>query len=128
MFMTVSLIWTLGVLAGEGNEAWHCENALEVHCDEQECSVSDDFTPTRVTLTDRGELTLCAYSGCWSGAATRAIDDRYVVALAGGLMRSSPAEDATDRTPASLTIDRESGMGTMLGMGFAQPVNCIYRK
>jgi len=48
---------------------WDCVNHFESQCTATECVVftEPDFTPLAVHFSDRGEIDVCAYGGCWRG-------------------------------------------------------------
>ncbi len=109
-------------------EEWSCSNeAAEITCGAETCEVKtgDDFTPSRLTVNANGEVSLCAYSGCWEGqAVSMARVGRYVTAVGLDLPWSAPANPAAS---IAATIDTQSNVAVLLADGFAHPMTCTTR-
>ena len=110
---------TPGSLDGED---WRCRNDLEVSCGEAGCSAEagDAFTPMDIHIGGTGEISVCAYSGCWEGDAKTIEDGRFLMLIGHGLEHST-SEDPQDLV---LTIDRQDGVGMLKVSSFALPILC----
>ena len=122
-----SVLWGLSaalLLPATGLAAdWHCRNPdLEILCDRGKCSASETFTPLDIRLDAHGTLSVCAYSGCWDGAAQIFRAGDHLFASGRGLTRSSAPEDRKD---FMLGIDTEDALGHLQGAGFSLPVTCV---
>jgi len=108
---------------------WTCRNeSTEISCDGKTCTVSlpGDFTPMSLRVDTQGNLSLCAYSGCWEGKASKTtIADDYFTASGTGLKRSGTTGGATDSTGRlSVTIDMNTGTAILLAENYAHPMTC----
>lgn len=105
-------------------ESWTCRNqSAEISCDDQHCEVNQDgFTPFDISTNGKNELSVCAYSGCWSGKATTFQAKPYLIVTGHQLKWSHDAK----QTPAQfmLNIDTKSKVGFIQGEGFAMPIQC----
>lgn len=102
---------------------WTCRNAdIEVVCADDSCRVTDAHTPMEVTVSG-SEVSVCAYSGCWEGAAATTVRSGSFLTVTGtGLPFSS---DPDDRADISVTIETASRVGTILVAGrYATPATC----
>lgn len=111
------------VAAKDNASGWHCRNPdLEISCPEGKCEVADAHTSMSVTA-NASELGVCAYSGCWYGVPAASIQTGQFHIFTG--VRLLYMLDTDDGAHASLTIDTQSGIGTMLISGmYAQPMIC----
>jgi len=105
--------------------SWTCRNtAAEISCQNDTCDVAlpGDFTPMSLSADTQGNLSLCAYSGCWEGKASKtAIVDDYFTASSEGLIWSGTT-GGTGRM--SVTIDMKTGITTLLAENYAHPMIC----
>lgn len=106
--------------------SWECRNEnAEISCDDKSCSVSmaGDFTPMSLSTDTEGSLSLCAYSGCWEGKASKVtITDDYFTASGAGLIWSGTTGGGGR---LSVTIDMNTGTSTLLAENYAHPMICI---
>jgi len=105
-------------------DAWRCRNQVEVWCTADGCAATnpDEFTPMDISANSAGNLSVCAYSGCWSGKAKVArADGRWLWAGDGFEFSTSTGGDRTDVT---LVIIARDGVGFVRAAGFATPVLC----
>jgi hypothetical protein len=104
---------------------WTCRNTeVEVQCDRSTCSVekTGDFTPGEIALDSRtGRVSVCAYSGCWTGTASVRREGRMLSAMAEAL---SWSHRGGAPSAVALSIDTKTGVGMLLSDHFAQPVRC----
>lgn len=112
----------LGLAAGDAL-AFSCRNEhVEVTCTWDGCKASESFTPMEVHVSSEGLMEICAYSGCWRGQANQRVSSNRWLLLAAERMQwlgSGGGEGAF-----ALTLDRETGIATLNGEGFAQPMLC----
>ncbi len=103
---------------------WTCRNQVEVWCAADGCAATnaDEFTPMDITADAGGALSVCAYSGCWSGkAAVARAGGRYL--WSGDDFRFSTASDGA-RTDVTLVVIAKDGVGFVRAGGFATPLLC----
>lgn len=108
---------------GETPEGWNCRNLqAEISCDGETCNVAEAFTPMDIHLTDT-ELSLCAYTGCWTGAASSVTrTGRFKTYVGSGLPFSTRQEHLAN---ASVTVDTNTGTATVLVANmYAHPATC----
>lgn len=104
---------------------WSCRNTfVEIACQGQDCTVAlpDDYTPMELTFDSSGGISLCAYSGCWSGKAEKiSTTGNYFSVIALALPWSG-----TDGAPSdiSATINMETVMATIITSDFSHPMSC----
>jgi len=105
-------------------ESWNCGNQIEVWCAADGCASTppDAFTAMDIWATADGDLSVCAYSGCWRGRAARS-------AAGGRLLWSGdalPFESAVEGAAADVTllILAADGVGFVRAGGLATPVLC----
>ena len=101
---------------------WGCSNEdLQVSCDGKGCQVDEHFTPLSVGGTIDGEVSLCAYTGCWVGQA------KYWQAHAHHVWSAKDVpwswESGQDGN-FLLAINAATGVGMLVGEGFATPMLC----
>lgn len=105
-------------------EAWSCRNQIEVWCAADGCAATPpgEFTPIDVFATAAGELSVCAYSGCWQGAATLGGAAGRLLWIGENLPFVSAIEGAAG--DVTLLILAEDGVGFVRAGGLATPVLC----
>lgn len=107
---------------------WTCRNNdAEIVCASDTCTVTPkgDFTPMSLSVGTDGTLSLCAYSGCWSGTATNTFrTPHYFITIGLNLPWSSPG-GATNSVSA--TINTKTGIGFVLAGNYAHPMTCDVR-
>lgn len=111
------VLFPLTCAAGE----WRCVNDLEISCDSKSCSRSESFTPMDISFQDSGRIQICAYSGCWAGKGVVVGSRKYLHLSAEALQWNGTGVNPAS---ASLTLDRSSGVATILISSFAMPVLC----
>ncbi len=103
--------------------AWDCRNGdLEIACDAQGCNASESFTPMSISLGEKGEMTVCAYSGCWQGRANQIVQSDDYLILAASALRWN-GQSGNDAAIAVL-LDKHTGIAILNGAGFAHPLTC----
>ena len=105
-------------------DAWTCRNQIEVWCAADGCAAAnpDEITPLDITADAKGELSVCAYSGCWSGKAKVArAHGRWLWAGDDFPFSSSEARETADVT---LLIVAHEGVGFVRAGGLATPLLC----
>lgn len=105
-------------------DAWRCRNQVEVWCAADGCAATgpDEFTPMDISAEASGDLSVCAYTGCWSGKAKVArAAGRWLWAGDGFAFSSSTDREKTDVT---LVIIAREGVGFVRAGGLATPVLC----
>lgn len=111
-------------------ETWQCRNDIEIRCAEGACSAaaSGSFTPMSVSADGTGQLSVCAYSGCWEGIATVTRSEQRFVMLVGQNLEFSTApakgESAED---VVLVIDQRDNVAILKLAEFAHPLICESR-
>lgn len=105
-------------------DAWSCRNQVEVWCAADGCAAtnSDEFTPMDITASANGDLSVCAYTGCWSGKARVARAEGRWLWAGDGLPFSTSADGAT--ADVTLVIVARDGVGFVRAGGLATPVLC----
>lgn len=109
-------------------DAWRCRNQVEVWCAADGCAATrpDEFTPMDISAKADGDLSICAYSGCWTGRAKVArAGGRWLWAGDGFAFSSSPDGEKADVT---LMIVAREGVGFVRAGGLATPVLCSRAK
>jgi hypothetical protein len=113
-----------GSKEGLPRDAWNCRNQVEVWCAADGCAATnpDEFTPLDISANASGALSVCAYSGCWTGkAAVARAEGRWLWAGDGFPFSTSQNGEATDVT---LVIVARDGVGFVRAGGLATPVLC----
>ncbi len=104
---------------------WSCRNiTTEISCQEGICDVAltGDFTPMELTLDADGGLSLCAYSGCWSGRAEKvSTAGNYFSVIGIGLPWSGTNGTSAD---ISVMLNMETMVATLLTHDYAHPMIC----
>ena len=106
-------------------ETWSCRNLdVEITCKAENCDVvsAGNFTPMELTLDRSGELSLCAYSGCWSGAAETYITVGDYVSAIGLNLPWSGIEGKSINFSAS--INQKTKTAVILTDDYAHPMSC----
>jgi len=104
---------------------WSCRNTVaEISCQDGACDVAmpGDFTPMELTLDEDGGMSLCAYSGCWSGKAEKiSTTGNYFYAVGLGLIWSGTKGAPED---ISATLNMKTMVATVLTDSYAHPMVC----
>ena len=102
------------------------EGLPEVGCDPSGCATAAG-TAIRVTVEGAADggarLSACLYSGCYAGPVA-------AISAAGALRAyAAPglpfSTDGTVRADVALSVDLNTGYGTLLTPGFATPLRCV---
>lgn len=105
-------------------DTWRCRNQVEVWCAADGCAATnpDEFTPVDIAARADGDLSVCAYTGCWTGKAKVArARGRWLWAGDGFTFSSSSEGEKSDVT---LVIVARDGVGFVRAGGLATPVLC----
>lgn len=105
-------------------DAWSCRNQVEVWCAADGCAATspEEFTPLDISADADGALSVCAYTGCWSGKARVArAGGRWLWAGDGLPFSPSIGGAAADVT---LVILARDGVGFVRAGGLATPLIC----
>ena len=103
---------------------WRCRNQVEVWCSADGCAASEpeNFTPMEVSAGRDGALSVCAYTGCWGGAATvTAVQGRAL--WTADSVRFSTNPDMV-QAAVTLLINEKDGVGFVKVGGLATPLLC----
>ena len=106
--------------------SWNCRNMdFEISCSAEGCKAAEAFTPMDIHLSG-DEISLCAYTTCWTGAPTAVQSAGGFVSYVGaGLVG---AVDASDLMDAAVTIEIASGAASVLVAGrYATPAHCAVK-
>jgi hypothetical protein len=120
-----SLLIAAAIFAPQIAYAWTCENKqLEITCDRKGCSgttPTDGFTPMGITVSERGQFSACAYSGCWEGRASTIQRSKRYLYLSGRFRWSGTSHG---RAELAALIDRKNRTAVFMGEGFVNPMTC----
>lgn len=108
------------------DETWRCRNQVEVWCASDGCAATpdDQFTAMDIHATTSGELTVCAYTGCWEAPAAVSRRDGRLLWTAEGAAFSTAEAGAMTADITLLIIERE-GVGFVRAGGLATPLLCL---
>lgn len=116
---------TMAMSAAARAEEWVCSNkSAEISCDALACDVTmpDGFTPMELTVNSGGAVSLCAYSGCWSGQAAGMLRVGHYLTAIGLRLDWSGLSGSPGDLVAS--IDTKANIATVLSGSFAHPMTC----
>lgn len=119
------LLFTLASLCATSyaQTSWQCTNKhAEISCDQQNCQVqTESFTPFNIAINKNQKISICTYSGCWSGKVkhthSKTFDQYFTQQL------SWNNGEITDES-FSIAIDKTKKIGSLLGSGFIIPLIC----
>jgi hypothetical protein len=107
-------------------EEWSCRNEnAEIRCDSKKCEVTtpDGFTPTDLNVNTNGNVSFCAYTGCWEGqAANKLRAGKYFIAVGLDLPWSTSSEDS--KGSFAVIVDTTTSVAVVLSDVFQQPMTC----
>jgi hypothetical protein len=108
-------------------ESWNCRNQIEVWCAADGCAAtpSEEFTPMDIWASADGEISVCAYTGCWEGKAAPSDVGGRLLWSADALPFVSALEGAVG--DVTLLIMAQDGVGFVRAGGIATPVLCTRR-
>lgn len=114
-------------VAAPAAPTWHCRNHdFEASCTDGRCAASPEgeFTPMDIAFDEKGGISACAYSGCWTGNGQSGGDARYYTLVARDLVFEPVITDPPRRGDLALVLDREQGIALLSMAPFAQPLVC----
>lgn len=105
-------------------ESWNCRNQVEVWCAADGCAATPpgESTPMDIWASTDGEISACAYSGCWEGRAATTASAGRLLWIGDGLPFVSAIEGA--KGDVTLLILARDGVGFIHAGGIATPVLC----
>lgn len=105
-------------------ESWNCRNQIEVWCAADGCAATPpgESTPMDIWARADGDLSVCAYSGCWEGKATVSAVAGRLVWIGDNLPFVSAIEGAAG--DVTLLVMAKDGVGFVRAGGIATPVLC----
>jgi hypothetical protein len=130
--LTVSLcsagMWSLAMRDVAEASSYRCRNnEVEIGCSGGKCVPSSSFTPMDIHLLGRsGRLSVCAYSGCWTGSAKVVRGTNGYVMAFGSRLRANSSTLGPES--AALMLDVSSNFGTIMFLGYINPVSCEISK
>lgn len=120
----VLIIAATVIACGQSSTAWTCRATHDVQCSEGQCEVGNDqgIVPIVVSFDTQGNLSMCAYSGCWEGTGHVLASAPFFTIVGENLPWSFP--DSTDVADVSVTLDLSDGVAVAKGKSFAIPMIC----
>lgn len=105
--------------------AWACTSQVEVWCAVDGCAAKaeDETTPLSVWAREDGEVSVCAYTGCWEGRGDFSNTGGRLVWAAENLPFSSGQGGFS--ADVSLMIISGEGVGFVRAGGLATPLLCL---
>jgi hypothetical protein len=104
---------------------WQCRNIdMEIRCDSEKCASSDTFTAFDISISDKGKMEICAYSGCWKGKGKVLSSGKHMLVSGQKLKWQTEIQSKAD---FMLAIDLTDKVGFIKGEGFAMPIRCTKR-
>ena len=100
---------------------WNCKNEVEIVCSKDGCEPSADFTPMSVTVSESGDISVCAYTGCWEGSGKGLNEGNFLTFSAPDLPFST---QPSSKESIFVVIDKTDGVGLLKAGKFAHPVVC----
>ena len=122
--MTFGLVLLLSIFGfGSGAaDGWQCRNDLEISCVDGKCGSksSGEMTPMDINFDEAGNISVCAYTGCWDGRGKISENGDFLI-LTGQNLKFSTSDSSRN---VALTLDRNDNVGILKVGNFAQPVFC----
>jgi hypothetical protein len=122
-----ALLSTIGATANAADTAdtlsWNCKNGdYEISCSDGKCESSDAHTPMDIHVAP-DEISICAYTACWTGApSVTQLSKGFLTVVGQALVAQGDPENLLN---ASITIEVKSKVATVLVAGlFATPATC----
>ena len=105
-------------------ESWNCRNQIEVWCAADGCAATPagEATPMDIWASADGQISVCAYSGCWEGKGTKTASAGRLLWTADGIPFVSAVDGALG--DVTLLIVEKDGVGFVRAGGIATPVLC----
>lgn len=103
-------------------QTWRCRNDIEISCTGEGCvtEATDSFTPMDIYVETTGNMSICAYTGCWEGDGQALTKEPFLIFFGEDLDFST----APDPQDIVLTIDRRDRVGLLKVATYALPVLC----
>ena len=117
-------------IAADGTSFTCFNRVAEIRCGDGRCEIvtpDDGFTPMQLTRS-RDVLTLCAYSGCWSGPVAATHTDDQVTFVQARVTSENPMVEQEEATLLSVIYGAKSQTAQMLWDGFANVMECGNRE
>lgn len=126
-FVIKSIFGLLMVFSHVFAESWQCENDVELQCSQRQCEVSKkgEFTPMSVSFDDQGNMSVCAYSGCWEGRGDVLIHQNFLMLAASQLELSTAKGSTESQENISISLDRTDNVVLLKAGAFAHPLHCM---
>ena len=104
-------------------DRWACANDVEVWCTVDSCAAKaeDETTPMAIAARADGQVTVCAYTGCWEAQAQLSANNGRFLWTANGAPFSSNDAAMAD---ISLMIIARDGVGFIRVGAIASPLLC----
>ena len=118
----ITLLLVLSLFGAE-QANWDCRNQVEIRCIEGKCESTDqgEFTPMSISFSDKGEVSVCAYTGCWNGNGRVTKSDTFLSVTAENLSFST---NDSSKASVAIVLDRNDKTGLVKVGEFAQPIVC----
>jgi hypothetical protein len=102
---------------------YNCTNDIEIQCDASGCvyDKNQQFTPMNVNFNNLGNLSVCAYSGCYEGVAEIRTQAEFLI-LHGERFPFSTDDDLLHNI--AISLDLNDNIGVIKVGAFAQPLSC----
>jgi hypothetical protein len=126
LFLTLAMLASPAEIPADG---WTCRNQLEVWCAADGCAAAreGEFTPLDIHASVKGELSVCAYSGCWETASAPVRKGGRILWAADDVAFSSGADGAMTADVTLLIVEKD-GVGFVRVGGLATPLLCVRTK
>lgn len=101
---------------------WNCRNNdFEISCSSKKCKIATSFTPMHVSFDLKGNMSVCAYSGCWEGVGKVTHAVNYTIIAGHNLKFSTSGNNQGDFL---IAIDTNDKVAVIKGFGYAMPMTC----
>lgn len=114
-------------VAGTTTSTYQCTNSIEIQCDASGCVSTDrgNFTPMQVEFdVVEGNLSVCAYTGCWESPATVHNTGQFTLLVAEKVRFSTAPHSGAAIQNIAITFDRVDSIAILKLGEFAQPMRC----
>lgn len=124
LFLT--LVMLLASPAEIPDDAWTCRNQIEVWCAADGCAAAreGEFTPMDIHAEAGGELSVCAYTGCWETTSAPVRTGGRILWAANDVAFSSSSDGAMTANLTLLIVEKD-GVGFVRVGGLATPLLCV---
>lgn len=123
LFLTLAMLASPAEIPGD---AWRCRNPIEVWCAADGCAAAreGEFTPLDIHASVKGELSVCAYTGCWETASAPVRKDGRILWAVDDVAFSSSPDGAMTADITLLIVEKDS-VGFIRAGGLASPLLCV---